>query len=72
MRTDCGLCDEMLAEVTALGRQYPLPGMALADVDADPQLQQRWGLKVPVLLLDGTLVCSGRLQSRELLRLLRL
>jgi len=42
------------------------------DVDADPLLKRRWGLKVPVLLLDGERVCERGLDGPELLRLLRL
>ena len=37
----------------------------------DPQLQRRWGLKIPVLLLDQVPVCSVRLDQAELLRVLR-
>ena len=71
-RADCDLCDEMVEALEALRTEQPLPGMVLADVDADPELQRRWGLKVPVLLLDGAKVCEYRLDRAELLRLLRL
>lgn len=71
-RADCHLCEALLAELTELGGRYPLPPVALRDVDGDPQLQQRFGLKVPVLLLDGVPVCHFRLDHAELLRLLRL
>jgi hypothetical protein len=71
-RADCGLCDEMAQALEALRAEQALPGMVLADVDADPELQRRWGLKVPVLLLDGAKVCEYRLDRAELLRLLRL
>jgi len=71
-RAECGLCEELLLELQALRARYPLPELELADVDADPGLLRRWGLKVPVLLLDGTLVCQQRLDTPELLRLLRL
>jgi predicted thioredoxin/glutaredoxin len=72
-RRDCGLCEELLLELTALRSRVPaLPEVQLVDVDADAALQQRWGLKLPVLLLDGALVCGGRLDTPELLRLLRL
>ena len=72
-RAECGLCEEMQLELEALrGEHTTLPGMVLADVDADPELQRRWGLKVPVLLLDGAKVCETRLDRAELLRLLRL
>ena len=71
-RVDCQLCEELQHELEALRGRYPLPAVALADVDADPQLLQRYGLKVPILLLDGVPVCHFRLDRAELLRLLRL
>jgi len=43
----------------------------VVDVDSDPQLKRRYGLEVPVLLLDGTVVCRHRLDLKELTRLLR-
>ena len=61
----------MLAELQALGQTLPLPPIAVLDVDADPILKRRYGLDVPVLLLDGTVVCRHRLDIRELKRLLR-
>ena len=70
-RHNCQLCDEMVAELTALGRQLPLPPLEVLDVDSDPQLQRRYGLEVPVLLLDGSVVCRHRLDLKELTRLLR-
>ena len=70
-RQDCELCDQMLAELRALGRRQDLPPLDLVDVDSDPDLQRRHGLNVPVLLLDGSVVCRNRLDSTELLRILR-
>ena len=69
-RRDCPLCDEMLAELRELGRTLPLPPIDLIDVDSDELLQRRHGLHVPVLLLDGTVVCRHRLNAAELQRLL--
>jgi hypothetical protein len=71
-RPDCGLCEELHAELEALRAQHALPPLELVDVDSDPVLRRRWGLKVPVLLLDGARVCEARLDAAELLRLLRL
>jgi predicted thioredoxin/glutaredoxin len=61
----------MLEELAALGRHLPLPPLEVVDVDSDPQLKRRYGLEVPVLLLDGTVVCRHRLDPKELTRLLR-
>jgi hypothetical protein len=71
-RTDCELCDRFLEELEALRARAPIPPVEVLDVDSDATLQRRWGLKVPVLLLDGALVCGPRLDVPELLRLLRL
>jgi Glutaredoxin-like domain (DUF836) len=61
----------MLVDLRALGRTMPLPPIEVVDVDGDPVLQRRHGLDVPVLLLDGTVVCRHRLDAAELNRLLR-
>ena len=70
-RHDCQLCDEMLSALEALGRTTALPPIEVVDVDSDPVLTRRHGLDVPVLLLDGTVVCRHRLDEAELRRLLR-
>ncbi|HXY76772.1 MAG TPA: glutaredoxin family protein [Steroidobacteraceae bacterium] len=70
-RHDCALCEEMLVELERFGRSVPLPPLELVDVDSDPLLKRRHGFDVPVLLLDGTVVCRHRLDTGELRRLLR-
>jgi len=65
-RAGCGLCDEMHAELEALAEELELPPLTVVDVDSDPALQRRFGLKIPVLLLDGKLVCFGKLDETEL------
>jgi len=70
-RRDCALCEEMLAGLANLARRMPLPPLDVVDVDEDPQLRRRHGLDVPVLLLDGTVVCRHRLDRAELERLLQ-
>lgn len=71
-RAECELCEHLLAQLTALRARVPIPPVELIDVDADPLLARRWGLQVPVLLLDGARVCGPELDTSELLRLLRL
>ena len=61
----------MLSELQALARTTTLPPIEVVDVDSDPVLQRRHGLDVPVLLLDGSVVCRHRLDATELQRLLR-
>jgi len=72
VRAECGLCEEFVGAYHALARHQPLPNLELQDVDSDPVLSRRWGLKIPVLLLDDTLICQTRLDAGELIRVLRL
>ena len=58
----------MRAELARLARERPLPPVEVLDVDSDPQLLRRHGLEVPVLLLDGSVVCRHRLDRDELER----
>lgn len=69
-REGCGLCDQMLHELADLERAGSIPTVTVVDVDSDAELKRRYGLKVPVLLLDGSAICHYALNSKELLRLL--
>jgi len=69
-RPGCELCEQMRAELERLSLRAELPAIEMIDVDSDAQLNRRYGLNVPVLLLDGTVVCRHRLDAPELLRLL--
>ncbi len=64
-REGCGLCDELLL---ALGPWTEARGerIEVLDVDADPLLKRRYGLKIPVLLLDGEPVAYGHLDWDKL------
>jgi glutaredoxin len=64
-REDCPLCDDFVAALAAI-----VPDFGLRDVDADPVARRRFGLKVPVLTCDGSVVCHGRLDRAAALRLL--
>ena len=68
-RDGCGLCEDMLLALAELERAKAIPPVTVVDVDSDPELVRRFGLKVPVLLLDGTVICHYTLNSNELLRL---
>jgi Glutaredoxin-like domain (DUF836) len=70
-RADCSLCEVMSSELAGLAARTTLPPVELVDVDADPELQRRYGLKIPVLLWGTSPVCHFRLDESELLRLLR-
>lgn len=58
LREGCHLCEQFLLEFS-LDFPARLPSLRTADVDADPGLASEYGLRVPVLALDGAVVCEG-------------
>lgn len=70
-RQGCGLCEEMHEALLAFGRDFPLPAIEEVDIDTDPELQRRYGLRIPVLLWGEAIVCEARLDAAELRRMLR-
>jgi hypothetical protein len=68
-REGCGLCEDMLHALATLEAADSIPAVTVIDVDSDPELARQYGLKVPVLLLDGSAICHYTLNSKELLRI---
>ena len=59
-REYCHLCDELLAGLRRLQARYDF-AIEVVDVDRHPELEDRWGDKVPVVL-DGEIeVCRYHL-----------
>lgn len=69
-REGCHLCDEM---ALLLDEVLPPHGLTWSprDVDAEPELRQRFTDVVPVLLRDGTPVAKVRVDRRSLERIVR-
>lgn len=70
-RADCGLCGEFHAELLRFIEARALPTPEVVAVDSDPELARRYGLDIPVLLVDGIKVCQHRFDAHELWRVLR-
>lgn len=72
-RTYCHLCDELRAGVARLAAGCDV-ALEEVDVDASPDLEARWGDRVPVLLLGtveaGREICHHFLDEGRLLALL--
>jgi len=69
-RDGCHLCEEMAA---VLDEVFPALGLSYfrRDVDAEPELRERFSDVVPVLLRDGLPVAKVRVDRRALLRIVR-
>jgi len=53
-KANCSACDVFKARLEQDSIVY-----YLIDITADPELQQRYGARIPVLVADGTEVCEG-------------
>ena len=64
-RYGCHLCEDMLQ---ALARLQPLLDLELTvlEVDDDPELVNRYGDRVPVLLAGDTVLCCHFLDEQQL------
>jgi len=71
-RPGCHLCDDMKAVITRVARDR---GIAITldevDISTDPDLESRYGMEIPVLMVDGKKVAKYRVTEGDLARLLR-
>jgi hypothetical protein len=68
-RSDCSLCEQLLAELAEVLSPAEAAQVSVVDVDQDPALARKYGHRIPVLLADGEFVCDYQL-DRERVRLL--
>jgi glutaredoxin len=68
-RPGCHLCDEMKAVVNRVARQTPI-ALSEIDITGDPELEARYGIEIPVLMLEGKKVAKYRVTEEALRRML--
>ena len=65
VREGCHLCEQFLMELSLeMGPAVEL--LAVVDVDDDPELAIRYGLRVPVLTAGADVLCEGVLDAARL------
>jgi thiol-disulfide isomerase/thioredoxin len=71
-RPGCHLCDEMKAVVRRAAASVDAH-ITIEDIDisTDPDLEARYGLEIPVLLVNGKKAAKYRVSEQELARMLR-
>jgi glutaredoxin len=77
-RPGCHLCEDMKTVVarvvtrSGVGSGEGEPALAVQEIDisGNAELESRYGLEIPVLLIDGRKVAKYRVGEAELLRLL--
>ncbi|HUW97419.1 MAG TPA: glutaredoxin family protein [Acidiferrobacter sp.] len=61
-RPDCHLCKEMDRALRPLAVELNLV-ITQIDVESDPELEERYGIQVPVLIHDGSELCHYHLDE---------
>ena len=69
-RPGCHLCDDMKALVDRVGSTMPMR-VEVVDISTDPELEARYGLEIPVLLIEGRKAAKYRVSDEDLRRMLR-
>jgi hypothetical protein len=68
-RGGCHLCEDAEAVLRAAGEQTRFV-LRLVDIDADPELAGRYGVRVPVVAVDGVEHFEYEVPADELLAVL--
>ena len=69
-RADCSLCERMLEELAELLGPRPPRRSQVVDIEGQPELERRYGTRIPVLTADGEFVCAYRLDAERVRALL--
>jgi glutaredoxin len=70
-RPGCHLCDEMKGVVKrVIGPLADRAVLREIDISGDPDLEARYGVEIPVLLIDGKKAAKYRINAETLARML--
>jgi glutaredoxin len=69
-KPDCHLCERAKEVVERCRRQIDF-ALEVIDLSQDPQLLERYGNDIPVILLDGNEIARHVVRERQLLELLQ-
>jgi glutaredoxin-like protein DUF836 len=64
-RADCSLCEHLLDELAELLGPAAAAAVQVVDIAGDPELERKFGTRIPVLLADGEFVCAYRLDAER-------
>jgi glutaredoxin len=63
-RTGCHLCEDAIAVVRAVAADRA--DVRLVDIDADPELHDRYTVRVPVVAVDGVEIAEYQVAPEQL------
>ena len=59
-RADCSLCERMLDELAEMLGPEAAAAVQVVDIAGQPELERRYGSRIPVLMADDEFVCAYR------------
>jgi hypothetical protein len=65
-RQDCSLCETLLEELAQVLGPLEAARVEVVDIGDDPELERKYGRRLPVLLADGEFLCDYRLDRGRL------
>lgn len=66
-RDGCHLCDVVMKMARRLQEEVPF-SLTRTDITTDPDLTDRYGTRIPVVLIDGHVACEGKVTEGTLRR----
>jgi glutaredoxin len=69
-KPECCLCDEALEVLEAVRKRIPFD-IEKRDISGDADLIERYGLSIPVILIDGKMAFKHRVDQSRLIALLK-
>jgi hypothetical protein len=70
-RPDCSLCEQLLHDLAELLPPEEASRVTVVDIGQDPELERKYGMRIPVLAADGEFVCAYRLDGARVRQLLK-
>jgi len=64
-KAGCHLCDEAREMLDDIAAETPFE-LAETDIRTSPELFEQYRYRIPVIIIDGTLIVEGRIEYREL------
>jgi glutaredoxin len=69
-RPGCHLCDDMKAVVARVSRKIAF-SMEEIDISGNPELEARYGVEIPVLMVNGRKAAKYRVSEDQLVAILK-
>jgi hypothetical protein len=60
-RAECSLCERLIEELAELIGPEAAATVQVVDIEGQPELERKYGTRIPVLLADDEFVCAYRL-----------